>query len=100
MFKAAEKATQFLTWSVDSHTGRLVCLQFIFEADLKHNPLPDVVTTVNVPSLFLSAAVTGVWSLPGEFPRHHPRGAGGARAESQDLPVLLDDLRRDGAVCV
>lgn len=32
-----------LTWSPDSYTWareRLVCLQFIFEANLKHNPLP------------------------------------------------------------
>lgn len=49
---------------------------------------------------FCPTAVTGVSSLPGELPWHNPERAGAARAVSQSVSLLHDDLRQHGSVGV
>lgn len=78
----------------------LVCLQFIFAADSKHNPRLILLPLLMFCLYFCSAAVAGVRTLPGALSWNHPRGTGAARAESQSLSVLHDDLWQHGAVCV
>lgn len=73
----------------------------VYRLFLNHYPLPILLPVLTHSSfLNLFPPVLGVPSLPRALPSHHPRGTGAARAESQNLSLLHDGLRRSGTICV